>query len=223
MTRYRVNKTGQLVAMTEDPYHRVAGLYDRLFEPLNRGLRQLGVRIYPPAPGMRVLDVGCGTGVHLDLYRRAGCRVSGIDASPSMLAVARSRLEEGAELLLGDATQMPYESGTFDLVLSMLVLHEMNPSTRMSVLAEMKRVLRPDGRILLIDFHAGRARFPKGWLTRPVIFLSELAAGRRHFRNYRHFMSIRGLPGLIEASGLAQEQVKLVAGGTLALHLVRTP
>jgi len=90
-----------------------------------------------------------------------------------------------------------------------------------SVIAEMKRVIKADGRILLIDFHAGPARPLKGWLTKPIIFLSEVAAGRRHFRNYRHFMSIRGLPTLIEESRLTEEQRKVVAGGTLALYMVR--
>ena len=207
--------------MNEDPYRRVAGIYDRLFEPLNRGLRLLGSRMFQPEQKMRVLDVGCGTGVHLDLYRRFGCELYGIDTSSSMLDVARDRLGEDAALCLGDATDMPYESHTFDLVLCMLVLHEMDQRMRMSVIAEMMRVLNANGRILLIDFHAGRARPLKGWLIKPVIFLAELAAGRRHFHNYRHFMSTNGLPRLIENSLLTEEQRKVVAGGTLALYVVR--
>lgn len=207
--------------MDDDPYRRVAGIYDRLFEPLNRGLRQLGLRMFPLEQGQKVLDVGCGTGVHLDLYRKSGCELYGIDSSPSMLDVARARLGEEADLRLSDATNMPYESDTFDLVLCMLALHEMDQPERMSVISEMKRVLKADGRILLIDFHAGPALPLKGWITKPIIFLSEVAAGRRHFRNYRNFISIRGLPTLIEENRLTEEQRKVVAGGTLALHLVR--
>jgi ubiquinone/menaquinone biosynthesis C-methylase UbiE len=206
--------------MNEDPYRRVASLYDRLFEPMNKGLRLLGLRMFPPEQTMRVLDVGCGTGVHLETYRRFGCQLYGIDTSPSMLDVARTRLGEGAELRLGDATKMPYENGTFDLVLCMLVLHEMDQEARMSAIVEMKRVFKPDGQILMIDFHAGSARPLKGWLTKLVILLSEVAAGRRHFRNYRHFISIRGLPTLIEDSQLTVDQQKVVAGGTLALYLL---
>lgn len=208
--------------MNVDPYRRVAGIYDRLFEPLNRRLRLLGVRMFPPVQGMKVLDVGCGTGVHLDIYRRYGCGLHGIDNSPSMLAVARNRLGEDADLRLGDAKALPYESNTFDLLVCMLVLHEMEQGMRMSVIAEMQRVIRTDGHILLIDFHAGRARPLKGWLTRAIILLSEVAAGRRHFRNYRHFMANRGLRGLIEAGRLTEEQRKVVAGGTLALYVCAT-
>lgn len=207
--------------MNDDPYRKVAGIYDRLFEPLNKDLRSIGVRMLPPEQGMKVLDIGCGTGVHLSLYQKAGCKIYGIDISPSMLDVARKRLGEDADLCHGDATKMPYEKNTFDLVLCMLVLHEMEQASRVTVTTEMKRVVKPDGHILLIDFHAGPARPLKGWFTKAFIFLAEVAAGRRHFRNYRHFISIRGLPCLIEESRLKEKQRKVVAGGALALYLVQ--
>ncbi len=207
--------------MIEDPYRRVASFYDRLFEPMNKGLRLLGLRMFPPIPAMKVLDVGCGTGVHLEIYRGSGCGLYGIDTSPSMLGIARARLGEDADLRLGDAKELPFEDDMFDLVVCMLVLHEMDHSARTSAIVEMMRVLSPNGRILMIDFHAGPARPLKGWWTKLIIFLSEVAAGRRHFRNYRHFMSIRGLPTLIENSRLVVDERKVVAGGTLALYLLR--
>ena len=190
--------------MNADSYRFVANIYDRIFEPLNRGLRGIGIRMLPPEQGMKVLDVGCGTGVHLNLYRNAECDVYGIDNSPSMLDVARKRLGAGADLRLGDIAQLPYDDGQFELVLCMLVLHEMDQLSRMAVIAEMKRVIKPNGHILLIDFHAGHVTSMKGWFTKPFVFLSEVAAGRRHFRNYRHFMSIGGLPHLIEKSQLKE-------------------
>ena len=208
--------------MSEDPYRRVARIYDRLFEPANRNLRELGMRLYPPGEGARVLDIGCGTGVHLELYRKAGCKPSGIDASAAMLDVARQRLGPGADLRLGDATRMPYADASFDLILCMLVLHEMEQGMRLAVLAEMRRLLAAGGRVLVIDYHAGPARPLKGWLTKVFILLAEMAAGRRHFRNYRHFMSLGGVPALIAGSRLAEEQRKVVAGGTLVLHLLHT-
>ncbi len=187
---------------------------------MNRGLRVLGLRMFRPDRGMAVLDVGCGTGMHLEMYQEYGCSLYGIDASPSMLEVARTRLGERAELRLADAAQMPYEDGAFDLVLCMLALHEMDESVRGLVVGEIMRVLRSDGRSLLIDFHAGGARPVKGWLTKLVILLSEAAAGRRHFQNYRHFMSVGGLPALIGDSRLSIEKEKVVGGDTLALYLL---
>jgi ubiquinone/menaquinone biosynthesis C-methylase UbiE len=206
--------------MTKDPYQRVSGIYDRLFEPMNGGLRVLGIRMFLPQRGGAVLDVGCGTGIHLEMYQRYECSLYGIDTSPSMLEVAKARLGERAELRLADATQMPYEAGFFDLVLCMLALHEMDEKVRSTVLGEIARVTKHDGRILLIDFHAGKPRPLKGWFSKLVILLSEIAAGRRHFRNYRQFMSIGGLPALIDDSQLAIEKEKIVGDDTLALYLL---
>ena len=207
--------------MTKDPYRRVAVLFDTIFEPLNRGLRLIGVGMFRPRKGMAVLDVGCGTGVHLELYRRFECSLFGIDTSESMLDVAKKRLGEFADLKLANACEMPFEDGSFDLVISMLVLHEMDQASRPRAIDDMKRVLKEDGRILLIDFHTGPYHFPRGWLTKFVIFVSEIAAGRRHFRNYRNFMSIRGLSTLIETNKLIVEQEKAVSGGGLVLYLLR--
>jgi ubiquinone/menaquinone biosynthesis C-methylase UbiE len=207
--------------MKQDPYRRTASMYDRLFEPMNRGLRLLSLRMFHPDQSMKVLDVGCGTGTHLEIYRRSGCELYGIDLSQSMLNIARNRLGEEVDLRLGDALKLPYKNGAFDLILCMLTLHEMDQDTRLSVIAEMKRVLKPDGHILLIDFHAGPARSLKSWLKKLIIFLSEVAAGRRHFRNYRHFISIGGLPTLIEESRLMINREKVVGGETMALYLLR--
>ena len=207
--------------MTEDPYRRVANIYDRLFESLTSGLRLIGVRMFLPKKGMKVLDVGCGTGIHLDMYRRFNCNLYGIDTSPSMLNVAKSRLGDTAELHLGDATQMPYKKDTFDLILCMLALHEMDQSTRILVLSEIRRVLKTDGHILFVDYHTRHIRPVKGWLTKLIIVLAEIAAGRSHFRNYRHFISIGGLPRLIEEGQLVQKKNKVVADGNIALYLVR--
>ena len=207
--------------MNKDPYKRVAGFYDRLFEPMNRGLRVLGLRMFLPRQAGAVLDVGCGTGIHLEMYQRYGCNLYGIDTSPSMLELARTRLGERAELRLADATQLPYEAGFFDLVLCMLVLHEMDEQVRSTVIGELTRVIKPNGRILLIDFHAGKPRPLKGWFSKLVILLSEVAAGPRHFRNYRHFMSIGGLPALIDKSHLAIKKERIVGDDTLALYLLQ--
>jgi ubiquinone/menaquinone biosynthesis C-methylase UbiE len=79
-----------------------------LVEPLVSHLRAIGMRMSLPQKGMLVLDIGCGTGTQLHLYRKAGCQAFGIDTSSAMLAVARQKLGGDAELRLGDACQMPY-------------------------------------------------------------------------------------------------------------------
>lgn len=206
--------------MKVDPYKNIAGFYDRVFEPLNRGLRAIGMKMCPPKGGMHVLDVGCGTGIHLELYQKAGCIVSGIDMSPAMLHAARNRLGEGADLYLGDASSMPYQDGKFDLIIMSTVLHEMPPGVRDAVIDESKRTCKQDGRILLIDFHPGPIRPFKGWIYKGIILVAEIAAGREHFKNYRDFISKEGLTGLISTHELSVDQKKIVTGGNMALYLL---
>jgi len=205
--------------MTTDPYQRYAGIYDQVFDSMNKGLKLVGIRLYRPSKGMRVLDVGCGTGSHLELYQRFGCELYGLDLSPSMLAVARQRLGDAAKLDLGDASRMPYEDDYFNLVVTMLTLHEMRPETRTTVLGEVRRVLKPDGRALLIDFQPGPVEPLQGWVSKLTIWVSELLAGREHFRNYRQFMASGGLQALIAANSLTVEKEKVLAGGTFTVML----
>jgi ubiquinone/menaquinone biosynthesis C-methylase UbiE len=206
---------------TPDPYRRVAGIYDRLFGRLNQGLRVMGIRMFRPPPEAAVLDVGCGTGAQLEMYQRYTTRLFGVDTSPSMLRIAADRLGGRADLRLANATHMPFDDDFFDLAMCMLALHEMDPPARVAVLGEMERVTASGGRLLLIDFHAGRPRSVNGWLTKSVILISEVAAGRRHFRNYRRFISSGGLPELLRPSRLTVEREAIVGGNTLALYLVR--
>ena len=205
----------------KDAYRNIAGMYDRLFENMNKGLRMAGLRMFRPSKGMNILDVGCGTGTHLELYQRYGCNLYGIDLSPSMLEVAQVRLGKTARVDLGDATDMPYEENKFDLIISMLSLHEMIQETRSGVIGEMKRVLKVDGRILLIDFHPGPYKPIQGWISKVIIFISELAAGKEHFRNYRQFIAAKGLAPLMADNSLEVEKQKILAGGTFEIILVK--
>lgn len=213
----QVNNRGKV-----DPYRRIARIYDRIFEPLNRGLRAIGKRMFPPFKGMTVLDVGCGTGVHLELYQKAGCEVYGIDQSPSMLQVAQERLSESAHLHMGDAAKMPYSDRTFELIIMFTVLHEMSDEVRSAVITESKRVLKKEGRILFIDYYPGPIRPLKGWLYKGIIMLAEVLAGREHYKNYRNFMANDGLMGLIASHGLIMDQKRIVSGGNIALLLLRS-
>jgi demethylmenaquinone methyltransferase/2-methoxy-6-polyprenyl-1,4-benzoquinol methylase len=208
--------------MIRDPYKKLAKFYDTFVEPSNTVLRKIVLKMYPPKEGMRVLEVGCGTGTNLKLYHQAGCNVYGIDLSSSMLEVARRKLGEQADLRMGDASQMPYSDGFFDVVIAMLTLHEMPRQVRLPVMDEMVRVMKQDGHLLLIDFHPGPIRFPMGWLYKTIILFFEITAGREHFRNYRDFIAGKGLPSLIETNSLSIEKEKIVSGGNLVLYSAKS-
>ncbi len=99
-------------------------------------------------PDTRVLDVGCGTGNYAaELSVRCGCRVSGIDPSEGMLAIARGAAPWEA-IQLGNAESLPFPDAAFDLVISTDVIHHVRDRT--SYFCEASRVLRPGGHIATV-------------------------------------------------------------------------
>ena len=115
---------------------------------------------------------------------------------------------------------MPYPDGIFDLVIAFFALHEMPASIRSKVVNESKRVMKKDGRILLVDYHPGPIRFPKGWILKIMITCIEMAAGQKHFRNYRDFLARRGVFPLITGHRLSVERKKITTGGNIGLFLL---
>ena len=207
--------------MGKDEYGWIAWGYDTLIEPFNQSLRTLAYRFFKPEPGMAILDVGCGTGTQVAFYADKGFRPVGIDLSAAMLQKARSRLDTRSLVCRGDATSMPYRRQSFDWSLATFVLHEMAAETRSAVLQEMIDLLKNNGRLGIVDYHPDRLPTPKGWASRTVIRAIEFAAGRRHYRNYKHFMSHGGIPRLAERHGLMIERRKRVSGGNIGLYQLR--
>jgi SAM-dependent methyltransferase len=102
--------------------------------------------------GRRILDAGCGSGPLLGDLEELGASVAGFDASPAMVRLARQRLGDHAELTVADlAEPLPYDDGAFDDALAVLVLHYLEDWTR--PLAELRRVLRPGGRLIVVVNH----------------------------------------------------------------------
>ncbi|MBV1849985.1 class I SAM-dependent methyltransferase [Catellatospora tritici] len=102
--------------------------------------------------GRRVLDAGCGSGPLLEALRARGAVVTGFDSSPVMVDLARKRLGEDADLRVADLSlPLPFADGAFDDVVVSLVLHYLQDWT--APLAELRRVLKPGGRLLLSVNH----------------------------------------------------------------------
>ncbi len=102
--------------------------------------------------GRRVLDAGCGSGPLSAALRARGAIVTGFDSSPVMVDLARRRLGEDADLQVADISQpLPFADGAFDDVVVSLVLHYLQDWT--APLAELRRVLKPGGRLLLSVNH----------------------------------------------------------------------
>jgi len=107
--------------------------------------------------GRRVLDVGCGTGRVAAALAERGSRVWGVEPSPEMAALARERL---STVKIAPAEQLPFKDGWFERAVMWLVIHLVD---RSRAFAEARRVLRPDGRLLIATFDP--AHFERYWLN----------------------------------------------------------
>jgi ubiquinone/menaquinone biosynthesis C-methylase UbiE len=104
--------------------------------------------------GRDVLEIGCGTGVHAKLLAAAGARVTAVDLTPTAIELTKRRLDLAgleADVREADAEALPLADESFDFVWSWGVIHHSEHTER--VLAEIARVLRPNGRLALMVYH----------------------------------------------------------------------
>lgn len=159
----------------EDAYTRWASTYDDPANPAIVAEEPAMRALLEAAPPGRALDVGCGTGRHAAHLASLGYEVTGVDATPAMLAVAQAKVP-GARFNVGTFDDLPVDDASIDLLTCSLALTH-TPDLG-SAMAEFARVLRPGGWALLSDLHpvtvllGGTAVFqdadaPSGYLTLP--------------------------------------------------------
>ncbi|MFF4602654.1 class I SAM-dependent methyltransferase [Streptomyces sp. NPDC001339] len=140
-----------------------------------------------------VLEVAVGTGLNLPLYP-PGVRLTGIEWSPEMLAVARRRADElgrPADLREGDAQALPFPDASFDTVVCTLALCAIPDDQR--AIAEMNRVLKPGGRLLLLD-HVPSSVWPVRALQRLIELITVPLGGEHLLRRPLRHIQAAGLP-----------------------------
>lgn len=123
-----------------------------------RGFRDKVLQLARLRKGESVLDVGCGTGtlaIAAKLIAGPDTAVYGVDASPEMLVKAQQKARKaGAQVVFrsGLAESLPFPDAQFNVVLSTVMLHHLPQKARQQCVNEIRRVLKPDGRVLVVDF-----------------------------------------------------------------------
>ncbi len=146
-----------------------------LYRPFSFWLRVSEKRILELARiemGDKVLDLGCGPGsLTIRAKKKVGQngQVYGLDPSPEMIALAQrnaKKVGQAVDFRLGVAEALPFETGTLDVVLSRLVFHHLPGELRRQALTEIRRVLKPGGYCLVVDFEPPVLNLPK-FLKKP--------------------------------------------------------
>jgi demethylmenaquinone methyltransferase/2-methoxy-6-polyprenyl-1,4-benzoquinol methylase len=173
-------------------------------------------------PGDRVLDACCGTGDLAVACARAGGRVTGLDFSEAMLERAR-RKAPALEWTAGDLLALPFADASFDA--ATVGFGVRNVDDLPLALRELRRVLRPGGRLGVLEITTPRgalAPFYRLWFDRIVPLLGRVLPGGAAYTylpaSVRRFPGVEGLGEELVAAGFDRVQWRTFAGGIVALH-----
>ena len=237
MPRAELDKQpGDVAAM----FDAIAGRYDLLNDVLSGGQvrlwRRAVARITGARPGERVLDLAAGTGTSSLTFTATGADCVACDFSLGMLQAGKSRLDisQGASgpgqlsFVAGDALRLPFRDGAFDAVTISFGLR--NVADPLEGLAEMRRVTRPGGRLVVCEFSAITIA-PADMLYRRYLLQVLPAIARRAARNPEAYEYLAEsivdwpaqpeLAGLIKTAGWSAVRWRNLSLGAVAVHVAR--
>jgi demethylmenaquinone methyltransferase/2-methoxy-6-polyprenyl-1,4-benzoquinol methylase len=207
-------------------FDRIAPVYDLMNRVMTAGLDGRWRRLTARAvvrPGDRVLDACCGTGDLALADERAGGRVVGLDFSERMLERAR-RKSTTVEWTRGDLLELPFEDESFDAATVGFGVRNVADLERS--LRELRRVLRPGGRLGILEITEPRGLlrpFYRLWFYGivPLLVGRVLRGGSAYSylpASVRRFPGPEDLAALLERAGFGEVGFRLLAGGIVALH-----
>ncbi|MEO6029624.1 MAG: ubiquinone/menaquinone biosynthesis methyltransferase [Candidatus Binatia bacterium] len=213
-------------AVVEAMFDRIAPRYDLMNRLMTFGIdrawRRRAIDSLVLGPGARVLDLACGSGDLTAAARAAGARVVGLDVSAGMLEAARAR-QLGDVLVRGDALALPLADGSMDAVVSGFALR--NFVDLAAAFAEVARVLRPGGRLALLEVdRPASALLRMGhavYFRRIVPLLGALIAEREAYaylpESTAYLPDAPTLAGLLDRAGLTAIRKATLLGGAAQL------
>jgi demethylmenaquinone methyltransferase/2-methoxy-6-polyprenyl-1,4-benzoquinol methylase len=207
-------------------FDRIAPVYDLMNRVMTAGLDQRWRRLTVRAvvqPGDRVLDACCGTGDLAVAARRAGGReVVGLDFSRPMLELARKK-EPAIEWVQGDLLELPFPDGSFDAATVGFGVRNVADLER--GLAELRRVLRPGGRLGVLEITRPRGPlklFYRLWFDLLIPLAGKILPGGKAYTylpaSVRRFPGPDELAALMRAQGFGSVAYRRLGGGIVALH-----
>ena len=213
-------------------FDRVAARYDLANDVLSlgqdRAWRRQVVRAVDPRPGQLILDLAAGTGTSSEPFTSAGATVIPSDLSFGMLQVGKHRRPH-LSFVAADALRLPYADGCFDAVTISFGLRNVSDPKR--ALAEMFRVTKPGGRIVVCEFSTPT------WAPFRIVYANYLVAAIPRIARlvssnpaaYEYLAeSIQAWPdqsalaAVIAAAGWSDVEWRNLSGGIVALHRART-
>ena len=230
MTRADLSKDpGQVAAMFDGVAERYDLTNDLLAVGQTRRWRRAVVRAVDPRPGMRILDLAAGTGTSSVPFAEAGAEVVPADFSLGMLRVGRRRQPE-LPFVAADGLALPFADGVFDAATISFGLR--NLADRHAGLAELLRVVRPGGRLVVCEFSHPtwgplRTAYTE-YLMRALPALATKVASNPQAYVYlaesiRAWPDQRGLANDIRAAGWERVQWRDLTGGIVAIHRAVRP
>jgi demethylmenaquinone methyltransferase/2-methoxy-6-polyprenyl-1,4-benzoquinol methylase len=211
-------------------FDRITPVYDVMNRVMTLGLDQRWRRLAARsavASGDRVLDACCGTGDLAVACRKAGGTVTGLDFSPRMLDRARLKASD-IEWVEGDALALPFPDASFDAATVGFGVRNLDDLA--SGLRELRRVLRPGGRLACLEITRPRGPFRpffRLWFDAIVPVLGRVLPGGEAYTylpaSVRRFPGAEDLAALLTESGYAEVRWKLLGGGIVALHTASVP